>query len=198
MNQIAKSEKGINDLDAYVLKQDSLYPPDAYRMKFITNHDENSWNGTEFDRYEDAHQVYAVLAFTFGGMPLLYSGQESGNSKSLRFFEKDTIDWKDYPYQEFYTKLLKLHQSNPALWNGANGGSFKRLKVDSPFIYAYSRKKDDHEVIVVLNFAQSKQQIRFDEAIEGELKSIFNEQVLSVFSAGDMSLGPNGFQVFAR
>jgi glycosidase len=198
MNSIALGEMKHDTIPHFLAKQDTVFPPDAFRMKFITNHDENSWNGTEFDRFGDAHQLYATLAFTIGGMPLVYSGQEAGNRKALRFFEKDTIQWGNYEFQDFYSRLLHLFRENPALWNGARGGTFKRLNTENPEIFAYTRQKENREVIVLLNFSSEMQKVRLREAVSGELKSIFNEQILSVFSAGDLSLGPYGFQVFSR
>ena len=49
-----------------------------YRMYFVTNHDENSWNGTVYERFGEAYPAFATLAFTIDGMPLVYSGQEAG------------------------------------------------------------------------------------------------------------------------
>ena len=74
------------DLDKLMIKEDSVYNEDAYRLYFTTNHDENSWNGTVFERYGNKHLLQAILAFTIDGMPLLYSGQEAGLNKRLKFF----------------------------------------------------------------------------------------------------------------
>lgn len=198
MNQIAVSQSNLKTVDNYLLRQDSIFPPDAYRMNFTALERVNIETGTEIERFANAHQVYATLGFTFGGMPLLHAGQESGFPNAIPLHEKDTIEWNNYPFQDFYTRLLKLHQNNPALWNGASGGSFKRIEVDSPYVLAYTRKKDEHEIIVMLNFSEVKQQVRLRAAVEGELKSIFNEQIFSIYSAGDISLEPFGFQVFAK
>ena len=66
-------------------------------MNFTTNHDENSWNGTVHERYGEGYKIFAVLMATVPGMPLVYSGQEAGLDKRLEFFEKDAINWKEYP-----------------------------------------------------------------------------------------------------
>ena len=74
----------------------------AYRLYFTTNHDENSWNGSVFERYGATHLLHTVLTFTIDGMPLLYSGQEAGLNKRLKFFEKDEIAWGNYIYVDFF------------------------------------------------------------------------------------------------
>ncbi len=88
MNDIYKGEKNANDIEKYLHKNDSLYPSDAYRMYFITNHDENSWNGTEFERLGEGVKAFFVLTATVPGMPLIYSGQEAAMDKRLEFLVK--------------------------------------------------------------------------------------------------------------
>lgn len=198
INSIAKGEMGLNDIDAYMAKKDSVFPPNGYHMMFTTNHDENSWNGTVFERFGDDHKLYAVLTFTIDGMPLIYSGQEAGLDHRLAFFDKDTIDWTGYEYQDFYTRLLKLNQENPALWNGLEGGKYKRLTTEDPDLFIFSRSNGNHEVITMLNFSNERKQAIFAEGFSGELESIFNEQLLTVFTKEDIYLEPKGFQVFVR
>ncbi|MCD4697158.1 MAG: alpha-amylase, partial [Bacteroidales bacterium] len=94
-NEIAKGKKTGDDLENYFVKNDSVYPSSAFRMTFITNHDENSWNGTVMERMGKTGLTFAMLSYTLPGMPLIYSGQEVGLNKRLEFFEKDKINW-DY------------------------------------------------------------------------------------------------------
>jgi len=94
------------------------FPKNVYRMYFTSNHDENSWNGTDPGMYGPNFENFAVLSATVPGMPLIYNGQESMLDKQLEFFEKDQIDWKEYSYQDFYSILLDLNTTNQALWNG--------------------------------------------------------------------------------
>ena len=81
-----------------------------------------------------------------------------------------------------------------------HAGEFKRLKTSSDdIIFAYVRKKDDNEVIVLLNFSDKPQKIDFVEDLpEGAFRSIFNNQTLSVFSKGDVKLPSYGYQVFVK
>ena len=93
-----------------VLKNYDDMGDNSMRAWFTTNHDENSWNGTEFEKYGNMAMALAVFSATWNGIPLLYSGQEAMNKKRLKFFDKDPIDWpKDLPLQNFYKTLLNLH-----------------------------------------------------------------------------------------
>ncbi|MGB6037756.1 MAG: alpha-amylase family glycosyl hydrolase, partial [Cryomorphaceae bacterium] len=197
MTGIAKGEKKLAAIDEYMAKQDTLFPTEAYRMYFTTNHDENSWNGTVMERYgEQGHKTYAVLAYTIAGMPLLYSGQEAGMDEALAFFEKDTIDWGDYELQDFYTKLLMLNRENEALWNGEYGGDFARLSTDADDkIYAFKRQKGDDAIVVVLNFSEETVSVNFESLPEMEMKSLFDQVKYASLNEG-VQVKPYGYHVF--
>ena len=102
------------------------YQADDYRMIYTANHDSNSWHGSCAELYGGLgpFKAMATLAALLPGMPLVYSGQEAFFEKRLQFFEKDPIDWKDRPLEDFYQSLLHLHRSHPALAHGAAGGEF--------------------------------------------------------------------------
>lgn len=154
MNQIAKGEKPVTELDTILNWETKNFPAGSVKMRFTTNHDENSWNGTEFERYGDGHLCFSVLCYTLPGMPLLYSGQEAAFDKRLKFFDKDTVVWGDYKYQDFYTSMNKLKKDNPVLWNGEYGGDFKIINSSkkSP-VFAFTRKKDSNEIVAIFNFS---------------------------------------------
>ncbi len=183
MNGIAKGEKDLSDIDAYMAKEDTNYAPSDYRMYFTTNHDENSWNGTVFERYgPEGQKAFAVLAATIDGMPLVYSGQESGNKRALAFFEKDTIAWDGYPLQNFYSDLLWLNRDNPALWNGQYGGDFQRLTTtDDDRIYAFRRTKDLSQVITIINLSPDTVIFEVEDMPQDAMMSLFDRTEIETF-----------------
>jgi glycosidase len=95
---IAKGKADARTLKTFLEHPPKAFPPGAYRMRFTSNHDENSWAGSDTELYGPAFKAMAVLAATLPGMPLIYGGQESGLDKRIEFFEKDPIEWKDYKY----------------------------------------------------------------------------------------------------
>lgn len=174
MNSIAKGEKMPNEIINLMLKKDSMFGKEVMQMAFVTNHDENSWNGTEFERYGDRVQLYTVLAFTLYGQPLVYSGQEGGLNKALRFFDKDTIYWNTLPYEEMISQLLYLRHTERALWSGfaANAPQFE--KHVNPEVVVYRRTAGDSEIIVVLNFSNKAEgfKVREGEILEDVLGNV--------------------------
>lgn len=138
LNDIAQGKKGIPELLEYVKHDAERFPEDAFRLMFTSNHDENSWAGTEFERMGDAAKVMAVLTFTLpNGQPLIYTGQEMGLNHRFQFFEKDPVPaWEVNEFAQFYQELIKLRHEHPALRPGGKEGRFEVVSAeDSTLVF---------------------------------------------------------------
>jgi len=197
LNSIVKGEKPLSDLDAYFKKDSERYVQSAYRMQFTSNHDENSWKGSEYERMGNYVKTCAVFTATIPGMALVYNGQESELKKRLLFFEKDTINWKNYELADFYTKLLNLKHKNEALWNNGYGGDFKRIATNcDSLVYAFSRVKNDSKVLVVMNFSAQNQLVKIKDCSEFKgLKDIF---ISEIFNGSELNLESFGYRVYSN
>ncbi|MFN5418571.1 MAG: alpha-amylase family glycosyl hydrolase [Flavobacteriia bacterium] len=197
MNKIAKGEKNVSTIHEY-FKNQAKFPKEAYRMQFTSNHDENSWNGTEMERMGDARFAFAVLAATVNGMPLVYNGQEASLSKRLRFFDKDTISWKKLDLEGFYTKLLNLNKNNQALWNGTYGGELKIISDEKdPNVFAFVREKNGQKVLCVFNLSKTKQTFAYNsDYTTGTYTDLFSGKKVSLKMKGTMKLDPWGYKVY--
>jgi glycosidase len=151
---------------------------DRMRSWFTTNHDENSWNGTEFEKYGDMARSLAVFSATWPGVPLIYSGQEIGNRKRIQFFEKDTIlsgpDAESF--SALYSSLLQLKMSNPALRSDSSA-SVIRLQTSAPGqVLAFLRIQERNSVLVVLNLS-SQADLHFeivDPRLSGRYRNLYS------------------------
>ena len=152
MNEVAKGNWSVDSIRTAVPEQLERFGEDAFRMMFVTNHDENSWNGTIDERMGMNGDAMAILAGTLTGMPLVYSGQESGSTKRLRFFEKDTVEWGGYTKKELYQTIYRLHHEEEALWNGMYGAQPVFVDLDSDDALAWTRSKHESQVAVAVNF----------------------------------------------
>jgi len=121
MNEVAQGKISVHDLAHTIEDQLAWLPGQSSLLRFISNHDENSWQGSEIERLAYFLEPMAVLYFTLPGIPLVYSGQEAGNYRRLSFFEKDLIDWKDDKMFALYQKLIQLRKDHQALWSGGEG-----------------------------------------------------------------------------
>ncbi len=156
MKAIGKGHAGAKELRDWVGKE-SAYPGHAYRMNFTSNHDFNSWHGTDAELYGEAYQALAVLSFTLPGMPLIYGGQEARLTRRLEFFEKDPIDWKTLELEAFYSGLLALKKNNPALANGQYGAPVLLLDAGNQQLLAFSRQLGSNKVTVAVNLSNQAQ-----------------------------------------
>ena len=149
MNAIAQGKQNVDDLVAYLQKDAERQPADAFRLMFTSNHDENSWAGTEFERMGEAAKLMAVLTFTLpNGQPLIYTGQEMGWNKRFQFFEKDPIPaWEKNEYFEFYKNLIKTRHENPALAAGDKGGKFEVVSTEDSTL-VFTRTLPNNKVTV--------------------------------------------------
>jgi glycosidase len=172
-------------------KKQNLYKK-GYQMMFTSNHDENSWAGTEFERMGKGHKAFAVLTATMTGIPLVYTGQESAMDKQLQFFVKDSIPWSDYGYTGFYTTLFDLKHKNKALWNGSHGGEMVRVHTgNDAAVYAFTREKDGDKVLVMVNLSSSSQSCKATGlAVAGLYSDAFSGAKVVVAENQEISLGP--------
>ena len=157
--KVAHGQADASDLAKLYTQPARRYPAGAYRMTFTSDHDENSWNGTDRELYGDGAEAMAVLAATLPGMPLVYSGQEAALDKRLAFFDKDPIDWKTYARTAFYTRILAFKHAHPALWNGTAGGDLEILATGDPKVFAFDRIKGGSRVRVVVNLSASPRDV---------------------------------------
>lgn len=151
-------------IDSLLAFQTQNYVKDTYMMNMVTNHDLNSWEGTEFERYGKGLEAIAVLSYTLPGMPLIYTGQETGLNRSLEFFKKDTPpNWEKNKFFDFYKKLNALKHSQSALNAGIEGAPLMRYNTESPSAYIFSRTNDDGGVYVFTNLSGKPVQLKYTD-----------------------------------
>ncbi len=161
---IAKGERPAFSIDSIKNQNDKDFPPNALRLYFTSNHDENSWNQADYGTMPGAsHAPFAVLTQTMvRGVPLIYSGQEEPVLRKIEFFEKDPMPFGKYSRSRFYHILLDLRKNNAAL---AADASFKKILVgDEKAVYAFVREKAGKRVLVILNLSPKPQKINVANA----------------------------------
>lgn len=165
--QFYKGHLSFHDL-LQVLEQ--YHATAGFKAWFTTNHDENSWNGTEYEKYGALARALAVFSCTWPGVPLIYSGQEAPNYKRLQFFEKDPIEWKEEAeLTGFYQSLLRLRKTNRAL---AADAELRVLAADADrCLLVFQRSEAGKAVIVAMNFSSTAQGVSIPA---GDWRDAFN------------------------
>lgn len=151
--KIVKQVASIKQMREVLDKYEDQYPPGALKLFFTSNHDENSWNGTEYEKYGPAAKAFAVLSCTWvRGIPLVYSGQELPNNKRIKFFDKDQIEWQTgITLQDFYQSLFQIRSTNPAF--NFSSETFILTTGAEDKIFAFLNVKNDDKVLVLLNLS---------------------------------------------
>lgn len=197
MKQVAAGTRSALSLDTVLMKQDSTFPAGACFLYFTSNHDENSWNKSDYGTFPGAeHAPFAVFTQTMkAGIPLVYSGQEEPVLKAISFFEKDTIHFAKYARANFYKTLLELRKRNPAL---ATDASFKKLSVgDDKALYAFMREKGGYQVVVILNLSNKEQKITItDKNIVGKPMNVFMGTKETLQQNQTFNIEPWGYIVY--
>jgi len=198
MNNIARGKTNNDALRQHFSDETKNYPDHALRMTFTSNHDENSWHKTAFERLGKNFEAFTVLTFTVNGMPLIYSGQESGSEKSLRFFDKDTINWAGYKYVSLYKKLCQLKTEHTSLKNRPSASSIKLL--DTGFndeVFVFMREANSERLLVMLNFSDSEKQFNLGSSeADGNYKEIFTDSYWELSKDKMIMIPENGYYVF--
>ncbi len=166
---IKTDSKTTADLKEYLARDAQKYPQPAMRLMFTSNHDENSWAGTEFERLGDAVKTMAALTYLLPqGQPLIYTGQEIGHNDRFEFFEKDAVKaWEANEWTAFYRSLNAMRHSNQALAAGGRGGDMTYLECANGDVLAFSRKVEGNEVVAIFNLSAQMQKVQFAEPFEG-------------------------------
>lgn len=173
-------------------------PRQAQKLYFTSNHDENSWNGTEYEKYGmPLAKNLAVFSCLFPGIPLIYSGQELPNYKRLLFFDKDEIDWSSHSkpqLQDFYQTLLAVRKKNKAFELDAQ---FTEIQ-DYDKAYGFFLEKENHKAMVIFNFSTSeKLKINYtNDELPGDYYQLFSGITFRLKKEETFEILPNDFLVY--
>ena len=200
---IKTDAKTVQDLKDYIARDDEKYPAPAMRLMFTSNHDENSWAGTEMERMGDAHKTFAALTFVLPkGQPLIYTGQEIGLNRRLQFFEKDSVvELVDTEYgkeyRDFYKALCAFRHENSALAAGAVVAPVVYLEGAPEAVLAFTRENEENKVFCLFNFSAEPQVVTFSEAVAGDYDCICGEKK-SIVAGEQMELAPWQYMLLAK
>ena len=157
LKDIASSKREVASLRDYYENPKKQYPNNALKMNFLDNHDENSWNRVMIKHFEDKVYPLSVMLFTLPGIPMIYSGQEARVEEKIKFFEKDTIQWNNYPDGNFYKKLINIRKKYSVFWSSNTTLEFlDGLPQD---VVGFKRWGGKNTYYVILNFSNEAQEI---------------------------------------
>ncbi len=200
LHAIAAGKSSLDALRVYYAWNDRAWPDDAMRMTFVSNHDHNFADGTEYERFGDALELATVLSVIGEGIPLVYTGQELGNRRRLPLFDKDEVESLD-PHQEvLYRQLLALKKSCPALWNAPWGAPMVRVpNTDESSVLTFARIRDGHAVLAAFNLSAGERSVDLGAGPHlGDYLDVFDGSPVTVTPETGLTLSAWGFRVLVR
>ncbi len=200
MHDIAANGADVGALFGYYSANESAWPADAYRMTFISNHDKNAWEGTQFELFGDALEAAIVLSVVGEGVPLVYNGQEAGNPKRLAFFEKDLIDWREHPVGDLYKQLFALKHETRALWNGAGGARMISVLNSEPQkVLSFVRFGEKDGIFALMNFSAEEKMVSFPQSLHhGAYTDYFAGGDITFDADSTLILAPWSYRVYLK
>jgi len=173
----------------------SQYPIGSRKLLFTSNHDENTYHGTEYEKYGVSAKAMAVFSCTWPGIPLIYSGQEKPNHKRLEFFEKDFIDWDgNVELHGFYKTLLTIRKRNKALQESA---AVLLLQTNTPDTLAYLCRRQLDKVLVLINLGKNTATLRVNHpALAGKYHNLFSGEAVEIKRMETFNFQPGEYLVY--
>ena len=158
MCDIAKGARRVWDMRNAMHAERQRYPREAMRLSFTSNHDENSWSGSEQSRFGRALEVMTAMTFLMPStMPLIYTGQEVGYDHSFAFFDRAPIPeelYKEGYATELYRRLADLKHSQRALDSGQRGGDVIEIENNAKdCMMTFVREVADSRVVAIVNLS---------------------------------------------
>jgi glycosidase len=198
--KIARGEGDVSHLFIYYSWNEKAYPFDIMRMLFVSNHDKNAWEGTQYEQFGDAAEAAIALSTISEGMPLIYNSQETGEPKRLSFFEKDPIEWKEHPIGALYKRLFALKKKNTALWNAHWGARMIHVPNSAPLkVFSFVRQNEKDKVFAVFNFSATPQSVTFEESLfHGKYTEYMSGQSAELSADTQMKLQPWAYRIYVK
>lgn len=198
MKRVASGQAPALALDSVLAKEEANFPKGAIKLYFTSNHDENSWNKSDYGTFPGAkHAPFAVFSQTMkNSLPLIYSGQEVPVLDSISFFYKNPIAWNKYERADFYRTLLELRKKNKALAVDANFTKLSTTADDK--VYAYLRERDGQKVLVLLNLSDKDVSFTLNNPqVQGRATNVFSGATVALDAAATRVLTAWGYEVYS-
>lgn len=199
--EVVKGKKEADDLAELISSQQRKFPHDTYFMNHVTNHDRNTWDGTEFERLGAGVDAFVALTYVMPGMPMLYTGQEVGLKDRIPFFTK----YSGYQQEKnntyyYYVRLNELKHSQPALLAGEAGGKWTVYETtNNDAVLFCGRELSGKEVLYIGNLSDEKVFFDVKTAVPGgEFVEWLTGTEINITDSMSFTLDPWQYGIYVR
>lgn len=191
LKKVFKGEEPISLLNDAIIAEKKKFPSNARQLRFITNHDENSWDNTPnvlFGGIEGTKAAFVLMACT-PGVPFVYNGQEVAYPTRINLFEKYVIDYSANPVLNiFYSSILNLYDFSDALRNG----TYEYLDLKTEDVYGFIRKYNDETYLILVNVRNKEVSFTRPDIIKAFSQLMLGEKISN---NATQILAPYGYQI---
>lgn len=185
-------------------KMQAERPRGARFIRYTENHDiVNDMLRAEVVCGERGAAAMAAINFTLDGVPMLYNGQEIGDTAPQSIYARWPVGWaaaclpKPRAKYEFHQRLCQLRRDEPALGKG----DVAWLDNDQPdAVVSFLRRHGDAEILTVASLSNRKIEARVTLPTTGQMA--FQPLLMNMAKVGaegrSFELGPFGYFVGKR
>lgn len=193
LKKVYQQNQQASSLYAFNSSEYSLAGNNQWVVRYITNHDVNSSDGTPLDLFGGGNGSMAafVAAAYMKGVPMIYSGQEVGTPFRITFpFTSHTINWTLNPAMVTeYQKIISLRNQSAALRKGSLN-VFTHAKA-----LVFVKQLSTEKMLVLCNLDDSEAFVNLDTSIVSETwQDAFTLENVGSFSS--LTLAPYEYKVF--
>jgi len=187
-----KGKIDLAEMNSVLKIYDEQYPRGSRHLFFTTNHDENSWNGTEYEKYGDAARALAVFTYTWNGVPLVYSGQEIPNTKRLKFFDKDQLDLPgEFKLHDFYESLNRFRKQHPVFTDYPMQAPQLLTTEHWDKVICYHKREGSADMLVALNLSPETRSLDLPAGLlKGNYQNVLDSRRYTFGDSNKLEVGP--------
>lgn len=149
LKRIYKRNRSVRLIDTVNMSDYKMAAEGQGMVRYITNHDVNSSDGTPLDLFggkKGSMAAFVVVAY-MKGVPMIYNGQEVGTPNRLIFpFTRSKIDWGLNPdVTAEYKKVIAFRNKNKAVRQG------ELTSYSSDDVCVFTKTERSDKVLVLSN-----------------------------------------------
>ncbi len=165
MKTVFSSNQSVTNFDNLNTSEYAVAGESNMVVRYITNHDVNSSDGTPLDLFggNSGSMAAFVVAAYMKGVPMIYNGQEVGTTYRLTFpFTGTTINWSsNTAMTSEYKKIIAFRNSSTAIRRGTV------VSYSNSNVCAFTKTSGTETVLVICNLRKTASDISLPVALTG-------------------------------
>ena len=169
----------ISETEAKLVKRNEAISEEREMGQFLSSHDENGFLKVRLSDDVGKFLVASSLQLTAKGQPVIYYGEEIGQSGKKDNFDKGIFSENRYDFAwdkienneilNHYKKMISIRNAFPEIFAK---GSRENLYMDED-VSVFQRSYGDENIIVGLNTSDEAKEISFDYKTEGKIVDLY-------------------------